>query len=52
MAEAAQYRILGYVRVGLDIQSVREAIFLYGAVNSLFEIGSELDRPEWAGLLG
>lgn len=41
MANALQYRIPGYVRVGMDTQSTREAIYLYGAVTSLFEIGAE-----------
>lgn len=41
-AEAAQYKIPGYIIVPNDIQSTRAAIFLYGMVTTLFQIGAEL----------
>ncbi len=47
-AEAAKYKIPGYVSVPLDFQRTREAIYLYGAVSALFEIGNELWTPSWA----
>ena len=46
-AEAAKYKIPGYVSVPLDSQKTREAIYLYGAVSALFEIGNELWTPSW-----
>jgi hypothetical protein len=46
--EAAKYKIPGYVSVPLDFQRTREAIYLYGAVSALFEIGNELWTPSWA----
>lgn len=53
MANAAQYKIPGYVSVGLDFQSTREAILRFGAVSSLFKIGDELwtakdGRTSWS----
>ncbi len=47
-AEAAKYKIPGYVSVPLDFQSTRQAIYLYGAISSLFQIGSEFWLPSWA----
>lgn len=40
-AEAAKYRTPGYISVPLDYVSTRQAIFLYGAISSLFIIGAE-----------
>ena len=37
----------GYVGVPLDFCSTRQAIYLYGAVSALFEIGQELWTPSW-----
>lgn len=45
--EAKQYKIPGYVRVPTDYNSVRQNIFLYGAVTMLFSIGEELWIPSW-----
>lgn len=47
-AEAAKYKTPGYVQIPLDFQSTRAAIFLYGAVSTLFEIGDEFWLPSWA----
>jgi len=46
-AEAAQYKIPGYVRVPNDFQITRQSIFLYGALSTLFQIGRELWTPSW-----
>ena len=47
-AEAAQYRIPGYVSIPLDFQGTRQAIYLYGAISTLFQVGDELWTPSWA----
>ncbi len=47
-AEAAKYKIPGYVQIPCDFQSTRAAIFLYGAVSTLFQIGNEMWTPSWA----
>jgi len=47
-AEAAQYKIPGYVSVALDFQGTRQAIYLYGAISTLFQVGNELWVPSWA----
>ena len=47
-AEAAQYKIPGYVAVPLDFQRTRQAIYLYGAISTLFQVGDELWTPSWA----
>ena len=47
-ADAAKYKIPGYISVPLDFQSTRQAIYLYGAVSALFEIGDEFWTPSWA----
>lgn len=39
MSEASKYKAPGYYGVPLDMQSTREAIFLYGAISALFQIG-------------
>ena len=46
-AEAAQYKIPGYVRVALDDASVKDALYQHGAVSTLYEIGDELWTPDW-----
>jgi hypothetical protein len=48
-AEAAHYKIPGYISVPLDFVSSRQAIYLYGGISALFQIGSELWTPSWAG---
>jgi|GEM_PF-2363895 peptidoglycan hydrolase-like protein with peptidoglycan-binding domain len=47
-AEAAQYRIPGYVLVPNDVQITRQAIYLYGAISTLLQIGRELWTPSFA----
>ena len=47
-ADAAQYKIPGYVSVPLDFQGTRQSIYLYGAISALFQIGNELWTPSWA----
>ena len=47
-AEALQYKIPGYVSVPLDFQTTRQAIYLYGATSTLFQIGDEMWTPSWA----
>lgn len=47
-AEAEQYKIPGFIGIPLDFQSVRQAIYLYGAVSALFAIGDEFWTPSWA----
>ena len=41
-AEAQKYVIPGYFRVAMDLQSTRAAIFRYGAVTTLMQIGKEM----------
>lgn len=48
IAEAAKYRIPGYVRVPADSQSIRQGILMYGALSGLFSVGDELWLPSWA----
>lgn len=48
LANALQHKTPGYISVPLDKQSTRAAIFLYGIISSLFEIGSEFWLPSWA----
>lgn len=47
-AEAARYRIPGYVQINADPASIRQGILLYGAVSGLFSIGDEFWLPSWA----
>ncbi len=47
-SEAAQYKTPGYVSIPLDFQSTRQAIYLYGAISALFQIGDEFWTPSWA----
>ncbi|HEX3861306.1 MAG TPA: peptidoglycan-binding protein [Stellaceae bacterium] len=47
-AEAAQYKIPGYIRVQIDQTSTRIGIFIHGAISTLFTIGDELWMPDWA----
>lgn len=46
-AEAAKYRIPGYVAVPLDFVATRRFIYMYGAISSLFVIGDEFWTPSW-----
>lgn len=48
MANAAQYKIPGFISVGTDPVSTKNAIYLYGAVSSLFSIGNEFWLPSWS----
>lgn len=48
LAEAAKYKIPGYINVPTDLAGTRNAVYLYGAVSTLFEIGSELWLPSWS----
>ena len=41
-AEAAQYKIPGYVSIPLDFQTTRQAIYVYGATSMLFAVGDTL----------
>lgn len=47
-AEALKYRIPGYFNVRLDPTLTRQAIYRYGAVTTLFQVGEELWKPTWA----
>ena len=47
-AEAAKYKIPGYVLVPKDFQKTRQSIYLYGAISTLFQIGKELWTPSFA----
>lgn len=47
-AEAAKYKIPGYLRVPLDLMSLRAHAMLYGAVSTLMLIGDEFWTPSWA----
>ncbi len=45
--EAAKYKIPGYIKVNLDFQSLRQAIYYYGAVSLLFRVGDTMYVPSW-----
>lgn len=45
--EANKYRIPGYINVK-KLYDTRTAIYLHGAVSTLFSIGNELWTPSWA----
>lgn len=45
--EALQYRIPGYIRIPVEYIATRQAIMTYGAVSTLFSIGSEMWLPSW-----
>ena len=47
LANAVQHKTPGYVGIGTDMESTREAIYLYGITSALFEVGSELWTPSW-----
>ena len=47
-ADALNFKIPGYVAVSLDFTSTRQAIFLYGGISTLFQVGDELWTPSWA----
>jgi len=47
-AEALKYRIPGYLRVPLDLLSLRIHTILYGGVSTLMLIGDEFWTPSWA----
>jgi hypothetical protein len=47
-AEAAKYRIPGYVRISDTPVAIRQGILAYGALSGLFSIGSEFWLPSWA----
>lgn len=46
-ADAAQYKIKGFINVPLDFQSVRAATYLYDGLAMLMQIGSEFWLPSW-----
>lgn len=46
-ANAAKWTIPGFIRVTPGRESTRRAIYLYGAVTTLFQIGNELWVPGW-----
>ncbi len=41
-ANAAQFKLPGYIKVPNDLQSTRASILLYGCISTLFEVGKEL----------
>lgn len=45
--EALQYKIPGFINVQLDFQSMRTAMYLYGAVSTLFSVGEQMYKPSW-----
>lgn len=45
--QAAKYKIPGFVRVALDFNSMRQAVFFYGALSTLFAVGQEMYVPSW-----
>lgn len=47
-AEAARYRIPGYVQVQATPEGIRQGILAYGALSGLFSVGDELWTPSWA----
>lgn len=47
-AEALKYKVPGFLRVPITPSETRTAIYLYGAVSTLFQIGNELWTPSWA----
>lgn len=47
-AEASKYKTPGYVGVPVTLADTRYAIYLYGAISTLFQIGQEFWTPSWA----
>lgn len=47
LANAAQYKIPGFISIPNDPVSLRNAIYLYKALSSVFVIGPELWTPSW-----
>lgn len=48
LAEAAQYKIPGYISIAKDLDSTKYALYLFGAISTLYEIGNELWTPSYA----
>ena len=46
-AEAAQYKIPGYVKIATDPQSLRNAVYFFGLVSTLRSVGNEWYTPSW-----
>lgn len=46
-ADAAPYKIPGYLNIPLDFATTRNSIYLYDALTALFSIGSEFWLPSW-----
>ncbi len=46
-ADAAKYKIPGYIRVPDDFTEIREAIFLHGGVSVLMQVGNTWWVPSW-----
>lgn len=46
-AEALKYRIGGYISIGLDRESIANAISTYGSLYARMEVGEEWFRPSW-----
>lgn len=47
LANAAQYKIPGYVQIATDPVSTKNGIFLFDTLSSLFVIGDEFWTPSW-----
>ncbi len=45
--EALKYKIPGFINIQLDYQSMRTAMYLYGAVSTLFSVGDQMFSPSW-----
>lgn len=46
-AEALQYKLPGYAGIPVAFTATREALYLYKAVSTLFQVGDELWTPGW-----
>lgn len=45
--EATQYKIPGFISIGLDFYTFRQSLYYYGALSALFMVGKEMYIPSW-----
>lgn len=45
--EAEKYKIPGYVKIPVDFQNIRQAMYYYNAISILFRVGDTMWNPSW-----
>ena len=45
--EAAKYKIPGFINSPLGFQEMRQYVYYYGALSTLFSVGEQMYRPSW-----